>query len=153
MIRPLENPTHQESQSFSTSHSQTSTVPSVGNEMTVLDDPDDLVTKISPSESPTPNDMHLNNSFEHSLEHDDVRGPLRKARLNDGNTDDQAEKSADLNDGNTDDQAEESAGHTEDGNTDDQAEESAGHTDGNKDDDKNDDKNEEDQKGKIFGEM
>ena len=76
MIRSLENPTHQESQPFSTSHSQTSTVPSVGNEMTVLDDPDDLVIKISPSESPTPNEIHLNQSFEQDDDEPGMKGQI-----------------------------------------------------------------------------
>ena len=77
MIRSLENPTHQESQPFSTSHSQTSTVPSLGNEETVLDDPDEVVTfKISPSESPTPNDMHLNQSFEQDDDEPGMKGQI-----------------------------------------------------------------------------
>ena len=104
VIRSLENPTHQDSQPFSRSTSQTSTVrsvpstvSSVGREKTVEDesidptaiDPAEIVTKfekISPSESPKPNDMHLNNSFEHSVEqdegeHDDWNEPGMKGQI------------------------------------------------------------------------
>ena len=90
VIRSLENPTHQDSQPFSQSTSQTSTVrsvsstvPSVGREETVGDesvDPTEIVTKfekISPSESPKPNDMHLNNSFEQ----DDWNEPGMKGQI------------------------------------------------------------------------
>ena len=77
MIRSLENPTHQESQPFSpTSHSQSSTIPSVGNEVTVLGDQDDLVIKISPNESPTPNEIHLNQSFEQDDDEPGMKGQI-----------------------------------------------------------------------------